>query len=121
MNAPALDGLSARWQDRRPLVLATFPDASSEEAELRARLLLIRDGAQLAMANSCDEALYLLHATSAFAHQYALSALTIAQLKEMRRLLMLATTTAGAMQVLMNEIHAGHAGPSSPEGDSGRG
>lgn len=107
MSAPALDGLSARWQDRRPLVIATFPDASNVEAELRARLLLIRDSAQLAMTNASEEALVLLHAASTFAHQYALSALTVAQLKEMRRVLMLATTTAGAMQVLMNEIHGG--------------
>lgn len=94
-----------RWQDFRTTVLPLFPRATDEEIEVRSRLLLIRDMAFRAMSYSTEEAYYLLHAIYGMASRYALLAVTLDQLKELRRILIIATANASAMQVLMNEIH----------------
>lgn len=105
MNAPAAFK-APTWQDHRPRVRAMFPAASDEELEIRARLLHLRDLAQDAMPRSYEEAHYLLNAAQRMAGRYALEPLTPDQLREMRRILVMATTTASSMQVLMNGIHA---------------
>jgi hypothetical protein len=97
----------ARWQDFTTTVRPLFPRASAEEIEVRARLLLIRDLSICAMAHSQAEAYYMLKAVTEMAGRFALDDLTLDQLKEARRILILTTTNASAMQVLMNEIHYG--------------
>ena len=116
MNAPATFK-APQWQDHRPTVRAHFPAASDEEVELRSRLLHLRDLAMGAMPRSYEESHYLLNAVQRMANRYALEPLGPGHLKDMRRILVMATTTASSMQVLMNEINAGPAA----EGQHGRG
>lgn len=105
MNAPA-SFRQPTWQDFRSTVLPLFRRAGNDEIELRARLLLIRDRVIVAMGYSTAEAYHLLRAISEMAGRYALEdGLTIAQLTELRRILILASTSASSMQVLMNDIH----------------
>jgi len=103
MNAPSFK--PPRWQEYRSTVQPIFRRATNEEIELRARLLLLRDTALNAMTYSNEEAYGLLHAVYEMAGRYALLDLTIEQLREMRRILIMATTNASAMQVLANDIH----------------
>lgn len=116
MNAPATFK-PATWQDHRPKVRAVFPAAADEEIELRSRLLHLRDLAMGAMPRSYEESHYLLNAVQRMANRYALEPLDHGQLKELRRILVMATTAASSMQVLMNEINAEPAA----EGQHGRG
>lgn len=104
MNAPPAFR-APKWQDFRSTVLPIFPRASDEELETRARLLLIRDMALQALGWANEEAYHLLRAVSEMAGKYALADMTLDQLVELRRILVLTTANASAMQVLMNSIY----------------
>lgn len=105
MNAPAAFK-PVRWQDFRAEVRAIYLSASDEELEIRSRLLHARKLAIGAMPRSYEESYYLLNAVQRMAGRYALEPLALNQLKELFRILVMATTTASSMQVLMNEINA---------------
>lgn len=115
MNAPT-NIPRARWQDHRTTVLPIFPRATDEELEMRSRLLLIRDLAIQALSYSGDEAFYLLRAIAEMANRYALADITLAQLTEMRRILVMASAAANSMQVLVNDIHHSRAEGSDDSG-----
>lgn len=111
MNAPAA---TIRWEDFRPTALAIFPAATNEELEVRARLLLIRDLSLGALGYASEEAWHLLKAISEMAGRYALEPITLDQLREMRRVLVMASAAANSMQVLMNDIHH-HGAPAATD------
>lgn len=104
MNAPTATR-PARWEDFRSTVLPLFRRANAEEIEVRARLLLIRDLAIGAMSYSSEEAYHLLKAISEMAGRFALADIDLPSLREMRRILILTSANANAMQVLLNDIH----------------
>ena len=103
MNAQT--SVRASWENFRTTVWSIFPKATGEELELRARLLLIRDLAIQAMGYSSEEAYHLLRAVAEMAGRYALADVSLAQLKEMRRILVLTSSNANSMQVLINDIN----------------
>lgn len=103
MNAPVKARIS--WEDFRSTVWPLFRNAPAEEIEMRARLLLIRDLSLGALGYASEEAWHLLKAISEMAGRYALEPITLDQLKEMRRVLVMASAAANSMQVLMNDIH----------------
>lgn len=105
-----------RWQDFRTTVLPIFPRAQGEELEMRSRLLLIRDLALRALGYATEEAYPLLHAVSEMAGRYALTPVTLPQLREMRRILVMTSAAANSMQVLTNEIHRAWAEASDARG-----
>lgn len=93
------------WQNFRTTVLPIFPRATGEELELRSRLLLIRDLAIRALGYASEEAYPLLQAISQMAGKYALAEISVDQLREMRRILVMSSAAANSMQVLINGIH----------------
>lgn len=103
MNAPAAQ--APKWQDFRSTVAPVFPRASAEELELRARLLLIRDLGVRALSYASEEAYALLSAIVEMSGRYALAPISVDQLREMRRILVMASANANSMQVLVNDIH----------------
>lgn len=116
MSAPA-EIYHPKRQDYYACVRAFLPSARGEELDTRASILLIRDRALAALSidHTCDEAAEILNLVHKNCVRYAFMSLALADLKEVRRLLLNLTAAASSFQLFVNEQGC------TPEGKDARG
>jgi hypothetical protein len=99
MNAPAAPTYPKR-EDYHPNVLAFLPGCAGEELEHRSSLLLMRDRA-MATKPACSEYGWeILDMVERIAREHAFRSMPLAELAEVRRLLIRLVSTASGFDAL---------------------
>lgn len=99
MNAPAAATYPSR-EDYVPAVRAFCPAAEGEELELRASLLLMRDMSMSTKPRCSEEGWQILDLVERTASRDAFRSMSIAELAEIRRLLIRLVSTASGFDAL---------------------
>ena len=100
MNAPTNVSGSKRRDAYLPAIGMFVPGADDEERQIRASIMLMRDQASSAMRYAGDEAYRILQTVEQIATIHCFAPASLATLKELRRQLILLTSSASVIEAL---------------------